>query len=307
MASTGTIFDIQRFSIHDGPGIRTTVFFKGCSLRCFWCHNPEGISHKPQIQFYPGRCIVCGECVAVCPQSAQELSEGVRVYHREDCITCGQCVTRCDAEGLLLVGREVTAAEVTAEVLRDRAFYETSGGGVTLSGGEPLLQPAFAYAVLSACKDVGIHTAIETCAHVSWDALAGLLPVTDLFMVDLKQLDPERHRDATGSSNQRILENVERLAKSGNPILFRVPIVPTVNDSEDDIAKIARFVAQLAENAVGEIHLELLPFHRLAADKYRSLGIDYRVSNLTPPSKARMALLWDAAHAAGAPLTAWAS
>ncbi len=303
MVITGTIFDIQRFSIHDGPGIRTTIFFKGCSLRCFWCHNPEGIHSKPQIQFYPERCIACGECVGVCPEGAQELTANGRAYHREACVTCGQCVKRCDAEGLLMVGREITAAEATAEALRDRTFYETSGGGVTLSGGEPLIQPAFARAVLTACKAADIHTAIETCAQVSWQALEDVLPVTDLFMIDLKQMDPERHRAATGSSNQRILENVTRLAEAGKPIIFRVPVVPTVNDTPADIAAIAHFVAGLAGRAPGEIRLELLPFHRLAADKYRSLGLEYRAADLTAPSKDDMTSLWEAARATGAPLT----
>jgi pyruvate formate lyase activating enzyme len=302
MATTGTVFDIQRFSIHDGPGIRTTVFLKGCALRCFWCHNPEGMNLRPQIQFYPGRCIACGECVAVCPQGAQELTGEARVYHRDACTVCGQCVARCDAEGLLLVGREVTVAGVMAEVLRDRTFYETSGGGATLSGGDPLMQPAFSHAVLAECKDAGIHTAIETCAHAPWAVLAGLIPVTDLFMVDLKHMDPERHRSVTGSTNQRILENARRLSESGKPILFRVPVVPTVNDTTADIADIARFVAGLAENAPAEIRLELLPFHRMAADKYRSLGLEYRASELVAPPKEHMLNLWDAARATGAPL-----
>ena len=202
----------------------------------------------------------------------------------------------------MLVGREITAAEATAEALRDRTFYETSGGGVTLSGGEPLMQPTFAHAVLTACKDAGIHTAVETCAQVSWKALEDVLPVTDLFMIDLKHMDPERHRAATGSSNQRILENVSRLADTGKPIIFRVPVVPRVNDTPDEISDIACFVADLAVRAPGKIRLELLPFHRLAADKYRSLGLDYRAADLTTPSKEHMAVLWEAARAAGAPL-----
>jgi pyruvate formate lyase activating enzyme len=303
MAPSGIIFDIQRFSIHDGPGIRTTVFFKGCSLRCFWCHNPEGMDRRPQIQFYPGRCIACGECVAVCPQNAQELGTGRRVYHREACVTCGECVARCDAEGLLLVGRTVNVAEVMAEVLSDRTFYETSGGGVTLSGGEPLLQPEFARALLADCKNAGLHTAVETCAHVPWSALEALIPVTDLFMVDLKHMDPDRHRAATGAPNERILANIRRLAVSDRPIIFRTPVVPTVNDTAEEIAGIASFVAELAATGKGEITLELLPFHRLAADKYRSLGLDYRASELVAPSKEHMRELREAARSAGAPLT----
>jgi pyruvate formate lyase activating enzyme len=301
MALTGTIFDIQRFSIHDGPGIRTTIFLKGCALRCFWCHNPEGISPKPQIQFYPARCIGCGECVAVCPQGAHQLYDGRRVYDRSVCATCGACVERCDAEGLLLAGREITVEEALAEALRDRTFYETSGGGVTLSGGDPVMQPAFSRALLAACKEAGLHTAVETCAHTTWDVLSGFVPATDLFMVDLKQMDPERHRAATGASNERILENARRLAATGKPIVFRVPVVPGVNDAPAEVAAIARFVAELAAGQDDAIRLELLPFHRLAADKYRSLGLEYRAVELRAPSKGQMAELWAVAQAAGAP------
>jgi pyruvate formate lyase activating enzyme len=288
MSPTGRIFDVQRFSIHDGPGIRTTVFLKGCALRCFWCHNPEGLSPQPQVQFYATRCIACGECAAVCPAGAHTFEGGDHIYRREDCQTCGRCVERCDAEGLLLIGRAASVDDVLDEVLRDRAFYETSGGGVTLSGGDPTVQPDFSIALLNACKQAGLHTAVETTAHTSWDVLARFLPVTDLFLVDLKQMDSERHRAATGVPNGRILENARRLTETGVPIVFRVPIVPTVNDAPDDIAAIAAFVAGLAQGRDAAIRLELLAFHRLAADKYRSLGLEYRAADLQPPSRARM-------------------
>jgi pyruvate formate lyase activating enzyme len=300
--ATGIVFDIQRFSIHDGPGIRTTVFLKGCSLRCFWCHNPEGIRMKPEIRFDPARCIGCGACVAVCDHGAQQMdAEGHRGYNRELCIVCGQCVKECFAEGLVLTGKEMTAAEVAAEVLRDRAFYEQSRGGVTLSGGDPVLQREFSRAILAACRAEGVHTAIETAGNYPWEHLAGLLPVTDLVMMDLKHMDPEKHRQATGATNERVLVTAERLATTTDkPILFRIPVVPGVNDRPEDVAAIGRYVAGLADarramsgaqNGAAQIALELLAFHRLASQKYASLGLDYRAAEINPPTPEHMAEL----------------
>lgn len=276
---------------------------KGCPLRCYWCHNPEGLRMKPEIQFYSSRCVQCGECVQICPEDAQELlADGTRVFKRESCTTCGKCVETCYAEGLQLIGREATPAEVIAEVLLDRVFYETSGGGMTLSGGEPLLQPQFSQAVLTGCKEAGLHTAVETTTHCKWEYLEAILPVTDLFMVDIKHMDPVKHKDATGISNELILENIPRLVKTGKPVIFRVPTVPTVNDTPEEIGAIARFVHELgalrADEGAG-LSLELLPFHRLASDKYRSLNMDYRAANLVTPEKEHMAALVDAARVYG--------
>ncbi len=302
----GIVFNIQRFSVHDGPGSRTTVFLKGCSLRCFWCHNPEGIRSKPEIQFFPSRCIACGECVAACPQGAHTLQDGTHIYWREKCRACGRCVETCYAGALVLMGQTMTVEQVVEEVLRDRAFYETSGGGVTLSGGEPVLQRDFAQAILARCQAEGVHTAIETAAHCRWDDLAALLPVTDLIMMDIKHMDPDKHRAATGVSNERILANARRLAQTGKPIIFRVPVVPGVNDTPEEIGAIAEFVQGLAclrsedgHQAAGPFSLELLPFHRLATDKYRGLGLEYRASQLASPPKEKMAELAEAARAHG--------
>lgn len=296
---TGLIFNVQRFSLHDGPGIRTTVFLKGCPLRCFWCHNPEGLHPWPEVQFFPGRCVGCGECEKVCPQGAQQvLADGRRFYDRGRCTQCGACVEACVAESLRLVGKRVTLDEALGEVLADRAFYETSGGGVTLSGGEPFIQPAFTRALLTACKAEGLHTAIETSAFCPWEAMEAVLPVTDLWMVDIKHLDGEKHRQATGVSNRQILENIRRLAETGQPLVLRVPVVPGVNDTPAEIGAIAEFVQTLnlrRARSAPPLSLELLPFHRLAGEKYRSLGMDDAAAELTPPTAEQMASLVAAA------------
>jgi pyruvate formate lyase activating enzyme len=289
---TGIVFDIQRFSIHDGPGIRTTVFFKGCNLRCFWCHNPEGMCPKPELQFTPEKCIGCGECALICPNDAQHIEAGQREFKRELCQVCGQCTEVCYPGGLALVGKEMTVDQVMAEILKDRPFYETSKGGVTLSGGEPLVQREFAAHLLRACKTEGIHTAIETAGNYPWEHLAPLLRWTDLIMMDIKHMDSDKHRQATGVPNHRILETARRLAQSDQAVTIRVPVVPTVNDTPAEIAAIAQFVDDLAGlrahyhqrdlQTSDLFSLELLPFHRLASNKYESLGYKYQARALAP-------------------------
>jgi len=283
----GYVTNIQRFSIHDGPGIRTTVFLKGCNLRCFWCHNPETLSPRPELQLFLDRCIGCGECFARCPQHTHVMEDGERRFLRELCQGCGICAETCYAEALVLVGDEMTVDEVMDQVLRDVPFYETSDGGMTLSGGEPLLQFDFCYALLERAKGENVHTAIETAANFAWERIAAILPVTDLVMMDIKLMDAERHRDATGVSNERILENARRLGESGLPLIVRTPIVPGVNDSADDVAAIAAFVAALPNL----VYYELLPFHPMARSKYTSLDLDYRAKDLKSPPKEQMEAL----------------
>lgn len=309
MTESGIVFNIQRFSVHDGPGIRTTVFLKGCTLQCFWCHNPEGIRLKPEIQFYPGRCIGCGACLDACKHNAQVLNDGVHVYVRENCVMCEECVDNCFSGALELTGTVVTVDEVMKEVLADRAFYANSGGGVTLSGGEPLLQADFSRAILQRSKDEGLHTAIETCGNYAWSHLESLLPWVDLVMMDLKHMDPDAHREATGVSNERILEIAKGLMCTSKPVRFRIPVIPTVNDTVEAIGEISAFVRRLSDlrmttNAESGADapppvLGLLRFHRLAADKYRSLGLDYRASDLEAPSLAYMDELRDVARGYG--------
>ncbi len=269
----GMITDIQRFCVHDGPGIRTTVFLKGCNLRCAWCHNPETILPSQQLQVYPGKCIACGACLTACSRGAHESVDGRRTFRRDLCAACGCCSRTCYAEALVLVGRQVTPQEVLAEVLEDRPFYANSGGGVTLSGGEPLCQRNFAIDILRLCKDAGIHTAIETNLAWPWEHLEPVLPWLDLLMADIKTMDPALHTDWTGQSNDRVLDNIRRLAGQDLPLVIRTPVVPGVNDNEAEIAAIADFLAGLPNLR----YYELLPYHPLGHGKYASLGMESRV------------------------------
>jgi len=302
--SKDLVFHIQRFSIHDGPGIRTTIFLKGCAMECFWCHNPEGRHPYQELQYFASKCIACGECVRVCPSHAHELVDGVHSYLRDRCTTNGACVDVCCSGALEMNGQNMSVDVVMNEVLQDKPFYDTSGGGVTLSGGEPGLSATFSKEILQRCKDKGIATAIETCGYCSREALEDLLPVTDLFMMDLKLMTPERHEAATGNTNARILENARMLAKTDKPLIFRTPIVPSVNDMTDEFSTIVTFIQDLLTlrgvngRAPGIIY-ELLAFHKLGSDKYLSLGMDYPASHIAPPTKEQMNILLNIARNAG--------
>jgi len=303
----GTVTDIQRFSLHDGPGIRTTVFLKGCSLRCFWCHNPECINPAPEIQVLTERCIGCRACIAACAQGALVVRDGVLDYQRKKCVACGGCAKVCYARARVLVGKQMRVGEVMDGVLQDAAFYERSGGGVTISGGEPVLQRDFCRAILERVKAEGIHTALETAGNYRWDALARLLAATDLVMMDIKHISAEKHRAATGVTNERILDNARLLAQTNKPVVFRIPIVPSFNDTPEEVGAIAAFIAELVSlrqrgdraDEGASISVELLPFHPLAADKYRGLSMDYRGADLTAPSRKQMCELAKTAEACG--------
>ena len=301
----GIVTNIQRFSIHDGPGIRTTVFLKGCNLRCFWCHNPETWNPKPELQLFLSKCIGCGECFERCPTDCHIIVDGIRQFDRTRCVGCGTCADTCYAEALVLVGEEMTVDQVMQEVLADKAFYESSNGGITLSGGEPALQADFSYAILERSKVEGVHTAIETDANYSWETLLRLLEVTDFVMSDIKHMDPDIHKACTGVSNTRIIDNHKRLMETDKPVIFRTPVIPTINANSHDIAAIAAYVRDLCDireashSTAPCPSLELLPFHRLAADKYRSLDLDYKAIDLTTPSKEHMLSLVDVAATYG--------
>jgi pyruvate formate lyase activating enzyme len=276
----GWVFNIQRFSIHDGPGIRTTVFLKGCSLNCFWCHNPEGIKGKKELRYYDNLCIGCGDCAAVCPEGAQVMEQGGHVFYRDKCTLCGKCVEVCPSGALEWSARRMAVSEVMKQVMADKPFYRSSAGGMTLSGGEPLVQLDFAYALLEACRADGVHTAIETAGNYPWSSLERVLPLTDLVMMDIKHLDREKHRQTTGAGIELILENARRLIETDKPVIFRIPVIPGVNDSAREIGDIRDFVQGLKEKSKAPISLELLPFHPLASSKYSSLGLDNPIAGL---------------------------
>ena len=262
----GIVFNIQRYSIHDGPGIRTTVFLKGCPLQCFWCQNPESQKRKPEVFLNKSKCTLCGECVAVCPTGASALSERSSTIDRDKCTGCGKCVEACPNEARSLVGRDMTIDEVMKEVIRDRRFYENSGGGVTLSGGEPIAQPKFACAILQACKGAGLHTVLDTCGYVSWPTMEKLLKYTDLVLYDIKCMGRKKHYEATGKANEIILENAKRIAKY-KAMRVRVPVIPGFNDSADEISAIAHFV----KAELNSVDIDLLPYNKMGEIKYERL------------------------------------
>ena len=250
-----TIFDIERNSFVDGPGIRTTVFFKGCNLSCAWCHNPESQSSKPQMMFYQNRCTGCGKCKEKCPNIL------------EKCDLCGKCTLYCPHDAREICGREYTVDEVLREVLKDKTFYENSGGGVTFSGGECMLQIDFLTEILKACKENGIHTAVDTAGHAPYEYFERIIPYTDLFLYDVKCFDSEKHRQYTGVGNELILKNLKKLLAIDTPVWVRMPIIPTVNDTVEELKRIKGYVCSCGTSQ----KIELLPYHAMGEHKYDAL------------------------------------
>ncbi|MBQ3090843.1 MAG: glycyl-radical enzyme activating protein [Oscillospiraceae bacterium] len=277
------LMDVKRFAIHDGPGIRTTLFLKGCPLKCVWCHNPEGIWPKPQMAYYLHKCIDCGECVSVCPTGAQTMTEeGRHSFDRERCIACGACAEVCLGEAMLRYGRTVDLEQALAIALEDAAFYGSTGG-VTVSGGEPLLQAEFVAELLTALKARGIHTAVDTCGCVPWEKVEKVLPCTDMFLYDIKHMDPRQHRQLTGRSNERILSNLIRLSELGARIEVRFPMVPGCNDDMEQIAQMGVFLSGLHIERV-----KVLAYHSMARAKYAALGAEDTMPRVDTPTSDEM-------------------
>ena len=287
--AVGTIFDIQRFAIHDGPGIRTNIFLKGCPLRCWWCQNPEGQSPDPQLMYFEFKCLHCHLCVDVCPLRAIEVvvKEGgdVHIIDRDKCNACGLCSDSCPSGALKMVGKVYTVEQLIEEIKRDIPLYDSSGGGVTFTGGEPLFQPQFLKEVLIACHDLGIHNAVETSGFVSSDIMKSLMKDVDLFLYDIKLMDDEESMLYVGGPSSVILSNLRLLVESGRgkDIIIRFPVIPTITDTDRNVKQIAEFLSALRD--IEEIHL--LPFHDVG-EKYQRLGMTYKMTVHSPPIQERL-------------------
>lgn len=275
------IMDIKRFAVHDGDGIRTTIFFKGCPLRCVWCHNPEGLYGRTQLSYIGSKCVGCGSCVTgLC--TANSMQNGIHVFDRTKCKLCGRCETICPSGCFRIYGKSYNVEELVDIAMEDKDFYDCSGGGVTLSGGECLMQPDFCAELLKVCKERGLHTAVDTCGFVPREAIDKVLPFTDIFLYDLKAIDEDVHIRCTGQSNKLILENLEYLSELGKDIEIRIPYVPAYNS--DQIHKMGQFLSGLP--AVKGVRV--LAYHNLSESKYASLGMECHMPQCDPPDKQSM-------------------
>lgn len=291
---TGTIFNIQKFSVHDGPGIRTTVFLKGCPLSCLWCHNPESQSTKKEILYDSKKCLQCRSCEAVCPSKAIRLENDQMITDMDKCVFCGKCKTYCMYEARDIAGKEYTIDEVLKVVLQDKIFYKKSGGGVTLSGGEPLLQIDFTQELLRRLKEEGIHTTVDTCGAVSFDALERAAQYTDLFLYDIKLMDDKKHMEYIGAANKIILDNLVKLSQIHDDINIRMPIIEGINADISNIEKTLDFLRHLNIEKIN-----LLPYHDFAKHKYYKLDRGYDEDSMSKPSDEKMNIYKELFEAAG--------
>jgi pyruvate formate lyase activating enzyme len=281
----GEVFNVMRFSTHDGPGIRTTVFLKGCPLSCWWCHNPENWQHVPSEVYLRERCRGCGICIDGCPQKALERTAQGIVANPDRCGHCGKCVRACPYEARERTRWTVGVSELAQVIARDIPFYEQSGGGVTFSGGEPLCQPDFLLAMLAECAWREVHRAVDTSGYAASEVLMEAARLTDLFLYDLKILDPAKHAAHTGVDNDLILNNLRRLSEAGGNIVIRIPLIPGVNDDDENIARTGEFIAGLPQRH----RIDLLPYHRTAGPKYAKLGLNFRGEAIVPLDPKRTA------------------
>ena len=277
---TGTVFNTQKFSIHDGTGIRTLIFMKGCPLRCIWCSNPESQRTGPEVMFVRSKCTGCGKCAALCREAA--VDDVTFDIDRSRCVKCGLCTSKCYAGAKKMTGRQVTVREMMELIEKDRIFYTNSGGGVTVGGGEPAMQHGFVEELLKACRESHIHTAIETCGYGRWQDICGMFDNADQIFFDLKAIDPELHRRLTGVSNELILHNAEQAAVRGKDVIFRIPLIPGCNDSLTNIEETGIFVGGLSGNG-RNVFIEILTYHDLGRDKYRWLDMDYSLEDTGKP------------------------
>jgi len=280
----GLIFDVQRYSIHDGPGIRTTVFFKGCPLRCWWCHNPEGIDSGKELMYFEYKCLHCGTCAHVCPMGAIEF-DGIPIIRRSMCIACGSCSAACPSDALKLIGKEYTVGELMKEIERDVLYFDNSGGGITFSGGEPLYQHEFLLEVLKECKKIDIHRTLDTSGFAPQGVLASVADYVDLFLYDLKLIDEKEHIKYTGVSNAQIKENLRFLVDYGRAkdVIIRFPVIPEITDTADNVEALAEFISSIK----GLKEIDLLPFHDIS-EKYNRLDKDYKMTVHKSPSRERL-------------------
>lgn len=284
-STTGLIFDVKRFAIHDGPGLRTTVFFKGCPLTCWICHNPEGQSVEPEILIREERCDLCGDCLPVCEPGAISLEGDSLTLDRARCDLCVACVEVCVAGALEITGREVTVEGLIQEVERDLLYYDESGGGVTLSGGEPLAQPDFLLAFLRRCEERSLPVVLDTAGQAPRAILEQVEPLVDLFLYDLKVMDGTRHQEVTGKPNSGVLENLAWLSEKGADVVVRIPLIPGVNGDEDNLKAMGSFLSGLPN----PYPVDLLPYHRIGVDKYSRLGRSYKLEDTPPPTEEEIA------------------